>query len=605
MSAPPDPLSGRTIGRVRLQSRLGAGAMGLVYKGWHEGLNREVAVKFLTATSTNSRERFLREGQAAAKVDHPHVVHILDAGEVEGRLFLVLEYIQGRSLGELLDAQRANDQQQQPAERPVGSLSDIASICRLSGQIAEGLAAIHAAGFVHRDVKPDNIMVAGDGTAKVTDLGLVKQVDSIENLKLTGTGMVVGTPLYVSPEAIRDPGQIGPPADVYGFGATVYQLLAGAPPFVGSTPYDVLRSHLEEKPRPLSELRNDVPAGLDALVLRCLAKAPDKRPSAAEVVTALRQAGGQRASLRSWPITVTIAGLAVATLGAAWWFVRVPAVSGVVAIIGPDAGRILVTTAHPRTEARLDQGPWQPLPAAGIPARPGRHVVELRAAQDGPTLTFRAAVEVGVSATAAVMADLQRTTLATTVRQAVPGEGMAFIDGVAFGTDAQVALRFAGTYQLGRWSGTSWTSQRLVVEADGSSAADPPQSADAPDGPAWWRAIDDDGLPSPSHHLLSWWEAEHLRQGLAVPAPPGWPAQGEHPEQPAQEFGPLFLPALLRAIDSARLGALPDAALALRLAKQLRNPVWSLANQRLDVVGGIARGKAYVVLVPATAKARP
>ncbi|MFM2089816.1 MAG: hypothetical protein RLZZ127_305, partial [Planctomycetota bacterium] len=207
-----DPLIGRTLAGVRIEARLGEGAMGVVYRGQHAGLARAVALKVLHPSARgNAKERFLREGRAAAKVRHTNVVAVHDAGEAGGTAYLIMELVNGHSLGAILDQQQRLDP---------------AVVARLGSGIAEGLAAIHASGVVHRDLKPDNIMLGADQVVKIADMGLAKTLDDPDLLRLTGSGMVVGTPLYVAPEAIRDPQGITAKADIYSLGATLYHLLA-------------------------------------------------------------------------------------------------------------------------------------------------------------------------------------------------------------------------------------------------------------------------------------------------------------------------------------------------------------------------------------------
>ena len=295
---PSDPLLNTRIGNVKLTRRLGAGAMGVVYQGWHEAFAQEVAVKFLTAASGNSRERFIREGRAAARIENEHVIRVLDAGEAAGKAYLVLEFVNGRSLGEILDAQETADRQAPPAGRPAGSLPDPGVVAHLGAQMARGLAAIHAKGIVHRDIKPDNVLVSREGRAKIADLGLAKHLDDAEAVRLTGTGMVVGTPLYVSPEGIRDPKTISGASDIYSLGASLFHMLAGRTLYSGSCS-KVMRDHIEANPPDLRKLSPNLPQGLVRIIERMIAKLPmDRHQSPAEIakeleVLKLELAGGE------------------------------------------------------------------------------------------------------------------------------------------------------------------------------------------------------------------------------------------------------------------------------------------------------------------------
>lgn len=588
-----DPLIGQSVGSVRLLARLGAGAMGVVYKGFHNGFAREVAVKFLTATGATSRERFVREGRAAAKVDHPHVVKILDAGEHQGRAYLVLEFIDGRSLGDLLDAQETQDRSLPPEGRPVGSLPNFAAIFTLGEQICRGLAAIHAAGIVHRDIKPDNVLVTQDGRAKVADLGLAKVVEEPDALRLTGSGMVVGTPLYVSPEGVRDPQTIGPASDLYCLGGTLYHLVAGKPPFVCATAYDVLRAHLEEKPVPLAQVRPDVPAELARLIERCLDKRPERRPTAEALAQALAAAGEGRH--QGWgavaAFTVLIGGCAAVTLTSLWFALRptTPAVT----IVPPVPIRLLVN--HPLAEVRIDDGTWTPLQDGTVAVPVGPRVLTVRVAGAGPLLAWTAPVEATPGTTPTLAVTLAPVPVPH-LRHRLPGTGMAWCNGVAVGLDSQIPLTMAGTYHLGRWDGAVWRKQTVSIDARGQADASPVTTSDRPDGPAWWRASDDQQLPLPPHHVASWWEVDNARQRRRLPLPPGWQLVSPAPHEPAGLVPQLLVSPLLE--DVVRIGGrLPDEATATVLAAAYRTGVWAAGSPPV-VVGAPLRTAGRLIVVP-------
>jgi serine/threonine-protein kinase len=217
-----------------------------------------------------------------------------------------MELVEGCSLGAIVD--------------DTGPLPP-AAVARLGAGISLGLAAIHAQGIIHRDIKPDNILLGRDRKPKITDLGLAKQTDEPDLQRLTATGMVVGTPLYVSPENIRDPKSAGSAADIYSLGATLYHLLTGRPPFTEHTPYEVMRAHLESRVQPIRELAPGVPIGLAQLVERCLSKRPGKRPSAIELADRLSQGASLTASpVGGLALMVALTALVVAALSAAAWF---------------------------------------------------------------------------------------------------------------------------------------------------------------------------------------------------------------------------------------------------------------------------------------------
>ena len=236
-----------------------------------EELGRPVAVKTLRAGLTGDgtfRERFLRESRLAAQLSHPNIVRVFDAGtDEQGEPYLVMEYVDGQSLAQLLDRRR-----RLPAPEAV----------RIGAQAAAGLAHAHAAGLVHRDVKPHNLLVAADGTVKVADFGIAR---AAQDARLTETGTVLGTAAYLAPE--RAAGEDATAAaDVYGLGACLYETLTGQPPHEVRSLTDLLAKR-QQPVRPVRELAPSVPAAVEAVVMRCLDREPELRPTAAEVADAL------------------------------------------------------------------------------------------------------------------------------------------------------------------------------------------------------------------------------------------------------------------------------------------------------------------------------
>jgi len=569
---------------VKLMKRLGQGAMGAVYQGWHERFAREVAVKVLLNLQAKgtAKERFLREGQAAAKVRHEHVVQVMDAGEHEGIAYLVMELVNGYSLGGIVD-----EKGPLPCE----------AVARIGAQIALGLAAIHAQGIIHRDIKPDNILVSNDRKVKITDMGLAKQTDDPEINRLTATGMVVGTPLYVSPEAIRDPRTCTIASDVYCLGATLYHLLVGHPPFQADSPYEVMRAHLELRPQPLRELRADIPVGLAQLVERCLNKTPDRRPTALQVAELL--SGGANLKASASRGLATLVGIAtVVVMGGAvlGWFglqhLR-HAQSDI-----PATASLTISTAEADAQVRIGSGPWQAVSNNPVPLGPGSHRIEVRADRPGPLLRHLSEQ---------TLTDQQNLVLPVTLapvlvpqsRIPLPGEGMLYVDGVAFGTEPAWTVTQAGTYALGRWSGDRWQTCTATVDDRGQVAVGTIIERERPDDGAWWRTLSDTGKRAPPHHVASWWEVDRARQNAKLAPPPGWLAQGQRSEQPAMGL----TPGLIETTTTALSSRLPVPALALRLSGEFRSPVWSSDQGRLTPVGGPAVN-ALLILVPAES-ARP
>jgi serine/threonine protein kinase len=266
-----DPLIGQTIDRYRIDAILGDGGMARVYRATHVHLGQPCAVKVLygdMATDRALAERFRREAQSSASIKHPNVVSVVDFGVTpEGLSFMAMELLEGSTLSEDLDA----------AGRFTAKRA--AYVIR---QIALGLAAAHTQGFVHRDLKPKNVMLVPQPEgelAKILDFGLVRPVEEVDN-RLTAKGQVFGTPAYMAPEQITD-GDVDARADLYALGAILYELLSGKPPFTGQMT-EVFRKHLSVPPTPL-----DDPSGLGELAIVLLSKSPSARPDSAEKVVAL------------------------------------------------------------------------------------------------------------------------------------------------------------------------------------------------------------------------------------------------------------------------------------------------------------------------------
>lgn len=256
--------------RYRLDVPLGRGAMGEVWRAWDTRLGRPVAVKMLAGSASAAADavaRFRHEARTAARLSNPHAVGVYDVGTADGRCFLVMELVPGRSLAEEL--------------REEGPLS-FARVAEIAAQTAEGLAAAHARGVVHRDIKPSNLLVGEDGSVKIADFGIARGDDGETTAAATLPGAVLGTCQYLSPEAARG-GTAEGPADIYGLGCSLYELLTGRPPFTGEHPVAVLRQHVEDAPVPPRHRRPRMPRALDAYVLRMLAKQPGLRPTADEV----------------------------------------------------------------------------------------------------------------------------------------------------------------------------------------------------------------------------------------------------------------------------------------------------------------------------------
>ena len=256
-------------GRYELRRRLAQGGMATVYLARDRQLDRQVAIKMLHpqfASDPTFAERLRRESRAAAGLSHPNIVGVFDWGRQGERYFIVMEYVSGHSLAEII-----------AARGPLGAEAAAA----IAFEVAAALAFAHRAGIVHRDVKPQNVLLSSDGHVKVTDFGIATMVGAGPSAGLTETGSVVGTAAYLSPEQAQ-----GEPtdarSDLYSLGVVLYEMLSGHPPFRGDTPVAVAYQHVQDPPVPLGEIAEGVPRALDAITMRLLAKDPDDRYERAE-----------------------------------------------------------------------------------------------------------------------------------------------------------------------------------------------------------------------------------------------------------------------------------------------------------------------------------
>jgi formylglycine-generating enzyme required for sulfatase activity len=265
------------FGRYRILRELGRGGMGVVYQARHTVMNRQVVIKVISKALLDHPDalgRFRREVQAAAQLSHPKIVAAYDAEQAGDTHFLVMEFVPGRSLAEVLQLK--------------GPLP-VAHACHYARQVALGLQHAHERGMVHRDIKPANLMLTPKGQVKILDFGLAKVASEHGAGKgLTSSGAYMGTPDYSAPEQATDARKADIRADLYSLGCTLYCLLAGHPPFQEDTAVLTILAHLEKAPLPLPDLRAEVPAGLWAVVARLLAKDPARRyQTPAEVAQAL------------------------------------------------------------------------------------------------------------------------------------------------------------------------------------------------------------------------------------------------------------------------------------------------------------------------------
>jgi serine/threonine-protein kinase len=255
---------GDTLGPYRLEELLGEGAMGLVFRAVRESDNESVALKVMRFELIEDPvfgRRFEQEARAASEVNEPHLVPVLEAGQADGRRYLASKYIAGGTLEDKLDE---------------GAL-DVRATATYAQHVAAGLNALHEAGIVHRDLKPSNIIIAEDGTALLTDFGLAK---GRAYTVLTKPGQVMGTLDYLAPELVKgEPAT--PQTDIYSLGCTIYECIAGQPPFADKEGIQVGLAHVAEPPPDLSEFRDDLTPEFEDAVLSALAKDPAQRPQTA------------------------------------------------------------------------------------------------------------------------------------------------------------------------------------------------------------------------------------------------------------------------------------------------------------------------------------
>jgi hypothetical protein len=290
------------LGPYHVMEMLGQGGMGFVYKAYDERFARIVAIKFLKpGLGEVERARFEREARAAGAVNDDHVVVVHDVGAAPDcdLRYIVMEYVEGETAANRLRRGRALP----PHEA-----------AELVRQVAAGLAAAHARGLVHRDVKPSNILLErGTGRAKIADFGLARSLDA-SGERLTLSGAILGTPHYMSPEHIRRPAATDARGDVYGLGAVLYEMLTGTPPFCGTT-YAILQQILHDEPRPPRKLDDRIPRDLETICLKAMAKEPGRRYQTATEMAE---------DLRRWLAGESIRARPVGPLGRAWRWCRRP-----------------------------------------------------------------------------------------------------------------------------------------------------------------------------------------------------------------------------------------------------------------------------------------
>ena len=250
----------------QILDKLGKGSMGIVYKARQTSVDRIVAVKILLDALAQNKEfikRFDREAKIAAKLAHNNIVNAIDAGEVDGHHFFVMEYVEGATIKDALDQKKWFDEK---------------AALKIVTAVAEALKHAHQRGLIHRDIKPENVILTGDGNVKLADLGLAR-LTADEKWSMSEAGMAIGTPYYISPEQVRGQVDVDIRADIYSLGATLYHMVTGRVPYDGETPTDVMRKHVDKNVvlEPPDHVNTNLSSGLGMVVETMMAKNRENR----------------------------------------------------------------------------------------------------------------------------------------------------------------------------------------------------------------------------------------------------------------------------------------------------------------------------------------
>jgi serine/threonine protein kinase len=565
-----DPMIGHVIDGLTLQRRLGAGAMGSVYLAQDPIRQRKVAVKILRRNDADQRlahqaRRLLREAQALMAVDHPNIVKVYGTGSTPDIHYLVMDYIAGADFKAVV--------------KENGALSHKA-LLEAGRALASGLAALHAAGVVHRDLKSANILLSRDGVLKICDLGLARLAAAADATRLTSTGIMLGTPLYMAPESIRSASGSGPASDCYAWGATMFHLATGRPPFEAPHSIAVITAHLKQPPPVVRRHAPDTPPHLADLIDACLRKEPAKRPDASAIEAALnrpRQEVAAKSGQGTRPglmIAAAIAAAVVITVGAS------------LSLLSANTADEAHLHAPSGIEYQTPSGSWQAWPEPGFTRAEIPQAMRLRQ-QDGtggwqfsdlspadiapaepesPTLSWPS------SLTWVLSANLVTHRL---IEAPLGSAGLWWVDGAPLGFDSTFELAGQPPQNLARWDGR----QFVFGEWDGGKTIEWQRSS-RPAGNGWWKA----GLNGQKFHIIVVYEWACL-SGHPQPSANWSPITGLDIETVAERL-PLLLTWGVR---------LPNTAEAMQLTENLGIALWARESGFVKPIGG-RQGQARLIV---------
>ncbi len=289
------PFIDKVIGGYRIVDEIGKGCMGVVFKAKQLSLDRTVALKVLPTELTRHKDyvsRFLKEAKSVGKLQHPNIIQVYDIGEADGIYFYSMEFIEGESVANLLEK----------SKKPL----DMDFCLRVVMQMAKALAHAHKFEIIHRDVRPESILINDEGIAKLADLGLVKDMGDPRS-SIPGLDSSSGTPAYLAPEQIANVKNASPLSDIYSLGATFYRMATGKPPFTGENVLQIMKAILDDTPKPPAELNPQIPEEIAAAIMKMMARDPAERfPTADEVETLIARhikESGRLKAQKKWSIT--------------------------------------------------------------------------------------------------------------------------------------------------------------------------------------------------------------------------------------------------------------------------------------------------------------